>query len=128
VKSLKEFGLNLKRKVRIGKGLKNKKEKNKGTFLPFGPLGPSASRPARAPPPLSRARWQVGPGRQAVSFLPLAPFLSFAAAGHRRPHRPRLFPSSPFLLQPAIKSRNCRAHNSPEAAFRFPFHLLHFCL
>jgi hypothetical protein len=103
--------------------LKKKRKKKSKPFLPFGPLGPLASRPARAPPPPSRARWQAGPGRQAVFLLPLAPFLSSTAVGHRRPHRPRLFPSFPFLLQLAIKSRNCRAPNSSETAFCFPFYV-----
>jgi hypothetical protein len=73
-KGLKNFGFNLKWKVWIGKGLKKKKKKERDllTFRPVRPIGLAArARPASS----SRARWLVGPDRQAVSFLSLA--LSF---------------------------------------------------
>jgi hypothetical protein len=101
--------------------LKKKRKKEKQTLLTFRPVRPIGLA-ARARPASSLSRSLASGTRPSGRLPPPAPpFLSSAAVGHHRPHRPRLFPSSPFLLQPAIKSRNCRAPNSSETAFRFPF-------
>jgi hypothetical protein len=119
------FGFDLKKNC-IEKGLEKKKRKKRNnlTFRSDRPIGLAA----RAHPRLFLSRALAsGPGRQAVSFLSLAPSLSSAAAGHLHFLRSRLCPFSPFLLQPAIKSRNYRAHNSLQVTLCFPFYLPHFC-
>jgi hypothetical protein len=105
-KSLKEFGLNLKRKVCFKKSLKKKRKKRKLTSLPFGPAGLPAhqNRPAAArhPPllflfPADADIWappvSLSPS---LSFLLLQPLPSRPGAAARSPPRPAT--SLPSLL------------------------------
>jgi hypothetical protein len=104
-KSLKEFGLNLNRKVCFKKSLKKKRKKEKAYLpslrpsRPAGPPKPSRSGPSPSSPfSFSRGRRHLGPACQPLP----SPFflLSHPAAQptrHRRaiPTAPRHFPSFP---------------------------------
>jgi hypothetical protein len=99
-KSLKEFGLNLKRKVCFKKRVRKRKEKKrKLTSLPFGPAGPP--KPSRSGP------------------SPSSPFLFPADADDRAPPV-SLSPSPSCLLSHSAAQPTQRRRAIPAAPRHFP--------
>jgi hypothetical protein len=108
-KSLKEFDLNLKRKVVLKRSLKKKEKKKTVPSLPFGPNGPAAHHPSprAGPHPLSLFSFSLlsltPRPHLSASPLPL-PFLlphpaARPAAAAADPAAPRLFPFLSFLTR-----------------------------
>jgi hypothetical protein len=102
--------------------LKKKRKKRKQTLITFRPVRPIGLA-ARARPASSLSRSLASGTRPSGRLPPPArpPSFPLPQRDTAVPTAHASSPSSPFLLQPAIKSRNCRAHNSSETAFRFPF-------
>jgi hypothetical protein len=94
-KSLKEFGLNLKRKVCFKKSLKKKRKKEKLTFSPFGPA------------------WPAGPPNLPAAAHPTALLFFFLADTDTWAPPVSLSPSPSFLLPHLGASR-------PGATARIP--------
>jgi hypothetical protein len=104
-KSLKEFGLNLKRKVCFKKSLKKKRKKEKAYLLTFRPsqacrpTKPSRSSPPNRPPFLFPADADTWAPPVSLSPSPSFLLLHLAAQPTRRrraiPATPRHFPSFP---------------------------------